>query len=78
MDAREIIAMNLKALRAARGLSQEDLADLADIDRTYVSAIERQRYSVSVDVLERLAGALGVTIDVLLKVPGEDPAPSEG
>ena len=50
----------------AKGLSQEELADAAGIDRTYVSALERCRYSVSIDVLERLATALSVTPASLL------------
>lgn len=66
MILRDILAENLKALRVESGLSQEAFADLAAIDRTYVSAIERKRYSVSLDILERLAGALGVEPWVLL------------
>lgn len=41
-------------------MSQEDLADAAGIDRTYVSALERCRYAATVDVIERLALALKV------------------
>jgi transcriptional regulator with XRE-family HTH domain len=69
MKGRKRLASNLKALRAERRMSQEDLADRADIDRTYVSALERCLYSVSIDVMERLADALGVDIEVLLKEP---------
>jgi transcriptional regulator with XRE-family HTH domain len=54
----------------ASGLSQEELADAAGIDRTYVSALERCRYSASIDVLERLAGALRVTPASLLEDVG--------
>jgi transcriptional regulator with XRE-family HTH domain len=60
MKLRKALAQNVRQLREARGMSQEDLADAAQIDRTYVSAIERQRYAVSIDVLERLAEALEV------------------
>lgn len=66
MILRDILAENLKMLRVESGLSQEAFADLAAIDRTYVSAIERKRYSVSLDILERLAVALGVEPWVLL------------
>lgn len=59
-------AENLRRARVAADLSQEELADAAGIDRTYVSALERCRYSVSIDVLERLATALSVTQASLL------------
>ena len=50
----------LKAARSAKGLSQEQLADLAGIHRTHVSLIERSRRSVRLETLERLAKALNV------------------
>ncbi len=75
MDIRDILALNLKKHRAARGLSQEALADAAQIDRTYISALERRRYSVSIDVLDRLATALDVEASELLK---RSPAPGAG
>lgn len=61
-----MLAHNLKRLRSERGLSQEDLADLADIDRTYVSSLERSVYAAGIDVVDRLAKALGVTAADLL------------
>lgn len=60
MLLRAVLAENLRRLRKERGLSQEAFADLAGIDRTYVSALERQLYAATVDVIERLAGALEV------------------
>ena len=60
MEIREVFAHNLKALRLAKGLSQEELAHLADIDRTYISSLERCVYNASIDVVERLASVLGV------------------
>jgi transcriptional regulator with XRE-family HTH domain len=68
MEAREILAHNLKRLRAERGVSQEELAHKAQIDRTYVSALERCMYAASVDVLDRLAKALAVETDELLRL----------
>tara|TARA_R110002051_G_scaffold32562_3_gene73455 strand:- start:17055 stop:17273 length:219 start_codon:yes stop_codon:yes gene_type:complete len=67
MDIREVFAQNLRRLRRAKGLSQEELAYRADIDRTYVSLLERRVYSASIDTLAKLAEALEVTPDVLLK-----------
>lgn len=66
MSSRDILASNLKALRNAKGWSQEALADAAGIDRTYVSSLERKRYSVSIDRLDKLAAQLGVPPHVLL------------
>ncbi len=74
MRLREVLAKNLKRLRLAADLSQEDLAHRAEIDRTYVSSLERGRYSATVDMLERLAVELGVTPADLLTDP---PASSE-
>lgn len=69
MEIREVFAQNLKGLRQAKGLSQEELAHLADIDRTYISSLERCVYGVSIDVLGRLATALDVNPTDLLRNP---------
>ena len=53
-SARERLARHLRALRAARGLSQEGLAALADLHRTYVGSVERSERSVSLDNIEKL------------------------
>ena len=67
MKLRQIFASNLRRIRAERELTQEKLADLAGIDRTYVSALERQVYSASLDTIERLADVLKVEPDELLR-----------
>ena len=69
MSIRETFAANMKSWRKLRGLSQEELADRAGIDRTYISSLERQVYGVSIDVLARIADALDVEPDELLKRP---------
>ena len=74
MTLREILAANLTAIRNSAGLSQEDLAHRAGIDRTYVSALERCRYAASVDILERLATALNVNASELLRIDLAPPA----
>ena len=60
MTLRRILARNLKRLRKERGLTQEELADLAGLNRNYVGMIERQENAASVDTLEALAKSLQV------------------
>ena len=72
MDPRNRLGQNLRALRKARGLSQERFALEHDIDRTYVSGIERGKRNPTVTVLGRLADALGVDIHELLLPIAED------
>lgn len=68
MDIREVLAFNLKRLRQTNGLSQEELAHRAGIDRTYISSLERCVYNASIDVVDRLAKALGVeAFDLLVR-----------
>jgi len=64
-----VLALNLRRLRQAKGLSQEELAHQAKIDRTYVSALERSVYAAGIDVVDRLARVLGVEAADLLKRP---------
>jgi transcriptional regulator with XRE-family HTH domain len=77
MEIREVFARNLKALRLAKGLSQEELAHLADMDRTYISSLERCVYNASIDVVERLASVLGVAASDLLLRPPKEPAETD-
>jgi len=69
MSLRKIFATNLRRIRTEQSLTQEGLADLAGIDRTYVSALERQVYSASLDTIERLAKVLKVEPHSLLERP---------
>lgn len=59
MDWNAIVAANVRKLRVERKLTQEQLAHDAEIDLTYLGGIERGRRNPSVDVLGRLAKALG-------------------
>lgn len=54
------MARNLRRLRRDKGISQEDLADRAGVNRNYPGLLEREQYAASVDVLEKLADALEV------------------
>jgi transcriptional regulator with XRE-family HTH domain len=62
MKAQLIVARNIRRLRVLRGISQEALAIDAEIDRTYVSRLERALENPTVAVLERLANALDAEI----------------
>ena len=68
--SRDILARNLRRLRGERGLSQEALADLAGLHRTYIGSIERSERNVSLDNIDRLATSLGVTAPQLLMEHG--------
>lgn len=67
MEIREVLAVNLRKLRRAKGLSQEELAHRAKIDRTYISALERSKYAAGIDVVDSLAKVLGVEAADLLR-----------
>jgi transcriptional regulator with XRE-family HTH domain len=58
MRLRDTFAINLRRARNAAGLTQEELADLAGIDRSYVSDLENSKYAATIDMIESLAGAL--------------------
>ena len=62
-----LLAKNVRSLRKDIGLSQEDLAFECEIDRTYISKVERGIANPSLLVLNRLAEVLGVEIKDLLK-----------
>ncbi len=61
MDLRFVVGANIRILREAKGLPQDELAHLADIHTTYLSGIENGKRNISLRVLERLASALSVT-----------------
>jgi transcriptional regulator with XRE-family HTH domain len=63
------LAQNLRAVRHARQLSQEKLAEICDLHRTYVGSVERGERNVTLSTLEAFAQALGVSVTSLL-TPG--------
>ena len=64
---RTIVAKNVRKFRKKLGLTQERLAEKADMHWTYVSGIERCQYNISLDNIVRLAQALGRRPYELLK-----------
>ena len=65
--ARKTFADSLRKARLAKGLSQEDLAELAGLHRTYVGSIERAERNVSIDNMEKLAAAAGLPLSTMLE-----------
>lgn len=65
-DIQERFGQRLRKLRTQKGVSQEKLAELADLHRTYVSGVERGERNISLVNIERLAKALGVSMADLM------------
>jgi transcriptional regulator with XRE-family HTH domain len=62
MKGSRLVPLNLRRLRVARVLSQERLANEANLERRYVGAIERGEENPTIATLDRLADALGVHV----------------
>jgi transcriptional regulator with XRE-family HTH domain len=60
MDIIKLVAKNIKKYRKSRGYSQEKLAELANLHRTYIGSVEREERNLSLKNLQRIANALGV------------------
>ena len=73
---RDTIAANVHRIRKARGLTQAQLAEAAGIVQTYVGQIERTGRNLTIDVVEALAEALGVSVVELL-TPEESEADAD-
>ena len=66
MDIVKVFGINLKKYRTALGLSQETFADKCGMHRTYISAIECYRRSISLENIQRIADALDIDAYKLL------------
>ncbi|MBM7048370.1 helix-turn-helix transcriptional regulator [Rhizobium lusitanum] len=75
MNARAIVAWNLRRIRVEKGLSQEKLAADAGVDRAYLAKMERQAVGAGVDVLDKLADALAINVADLFEIPAEGATP---
>ena len=69
MDLREVFAANLRRLRHAKGLSQDDLAYEAEISRSYLSQLEKAAFYASLKIIGKLATVLEIEPAELLKLP---------
>lgn len=62
MDIKILVGKRVKELRNKLEVSQEELADLAGLDRTYITSVESGRRNISIVNIEKLANALKVTL----------------
>lgn len=60
------IGNKIREIRQSKGLSQEQLAEIAEVHRTYVGMIERAEKNITLVSLEKIAKALGIEIGELL------------
>jgi transcriptional regulator with XRE-family HTH domain len=74
MNARALVAWNLRRIRVKREVSQERLAYDAKVDRSYVGGLERQTENPTIDLLDRLAATLGVPLSELFMQPAKGTA----
>lgn len=71
MDLGRFFGAAVRRHRELMRISQEDLADRANLDRTYVSGIERGRRNPTLKIMQQLADALGADLDVLFATARE-------
>ena len=75
MDLREVFAINLRRLRHAKGLSQDDLAYEAEVSRSYLSQLEKGAFYASLRIVGKIAIALDVEPAELLRAPRKSKRP---
>lgn len=71
-DLRQAFAANLRRLRHTKGISQEDLAYEADVNRTYLSKLEKGVSYPGLEIIAKLADALGIEPAELLRLPSDE------
>lgn len=64
-ETRDRIGQRIATLRKLAGLTQEELAGRAGLQRTHVSRIEAGKYAVTLEVVQAIAHALGMTVDIV-------------
>lgn len=69
-DSLLLFGLRVRELRSERGISQEELAALTELDRTYISGIERGKRNLSLKNILKIASALNVTASQLLDIEG--------
>lgn len=66
-DIKKKFGQRVKELRLLKGYSQEKLAEISELDRTYIPGIEGGKRNVSLIVLRKIANAFAISISDLLK-----------
>lgn len=61
------LAINMKRIRAEKGMSQGDICRATGADRAYISNVESGNKNPTLETITKIAGALGVSIDKLLR-----------
>ena len=74
--AQALFASNMRRIRKAKELTQERVAEAANLHPNYISSVERGERNISICNIERIATALGVTMAELVAVPSGDAAPA--
>jgi len=72
MDIIKVFAYNVKKYRTLMGLSQEAFAEKAGLHRTYISAVERQKRSIALENVQKIANALEIDTFLLFIEHNED------
>ncbi|WP_222984199.1 helix-turn-helix domain-containing protein [Flagellimonas meishanensis] len=67
MNIKEKIGLRVKRLRKEKNISQEALANISNIDRTYIQSIEKGERNISITILEKIASGFKISISELLK-----------
>jgi transcriptional regulator with XRE-family HTH domain len=67
LKAGEKMEYRILEIRKQKGFSQKDLSEVVEVDKAYISRVERGKQQPSVESLHKIATALGVTIDDLIK-----------
>ena len=73
MDTRTRIGQRLQESRKAKGMTQQDVADKSGVTRTTVSKIEAGRFNAGVDIVDKLARAMGASLDIVPAEGEENP-----
>lgn len=67
MDDLIIIGINITRIRKEKGMTQEDLCGVTELDRSHLSEIENGKMNVTIKSLSKIADALDVTLSILLE-----------
>lgn len=72
MDIVKVFAHNVRKYRTEKGLSQEALAERAGLHRTYICAVEREKRSIALDNVQKIADALEIETHLLFRDYGKE------